>query len=148
MATEEVEVTLEIVCTELPGAGANQLQLGLQRDQQIVEIASAGSKRIVFKPTLRVRSKPDGSANFLGEFAQGSKTERFIYLNWLTTSSEGVTSQLGRIKLHLKHLTWSQVKKAADSARPIRVTLALTNAKGQPVMASVHADSAKWELRS
>ena len=146
MATDDIEITLEIICIELPGAGANNLQLGLQRDQQIVDIASAGSKRIVFKPTLRVRRNADGSANFLGEFAQGSKTERFIYLNWLTPSGAGLMSQLGRIKLHLTHLTWGQVKKAVDNARPIRVTLNLTNAKGKPVMASVHADAAKWEI--
>jgi Family of unknown function (DUF5990) len=148
MATDEFEVTLEIVCTELPGVGSNHLQLGLQRGEQIFEIASAGSKRIVFKPTLRVRRNADGSANFLGAYAQGPKAERFIYLNWLVTTGEGMVSQLGRIKLHLKHLSWSAVKKAADSARPIRVTLTLTNAKGKPVMASVHADAAKWELPS
>ncbi len=148
MATEDLEVTLEIVCTQLPEAGADHLQLGIQRDQQIVDIAPAGSKRIVFKPTLRVRRNADGSANFLGGFAQGPKAERFIYLNWLTTSGEGLTSQLGRIKLHLKHLTWDAVKAAAERARPIRVTLNLTNPKGKPVMASVHADAAKWEITS
>ena len=148
MAPEDIEVTLEIVCTQLPEAGANHLQLGIQRDQQIVDIAPAGSKRIVFKPTLRLRRNADGSANFLGDFAQGPKTERFIYLNWLTTSGAGLTSQLGRIKLHLKHLTWDAVKTAAERAQPIRVTLSLTNPKGKPVMASVHADAATWEIPS
>lgn len=148
MTPEEHSVTLEIICTELPSAGSDQLQLGLQLDQTIVELAPAGSQRIVFKPTLRVRRNADGSANFLGGFAQGSKTERFIYLNWVTTSSGGLTSQLGRIKLHLGHLPWAAVKQAADTGRPIRVTLALTNAKGRPVMASVHADAAMWEIPS
>ena len=53
---------------------------------------------------------------------------------------------VGRIKLHLNHIKWASVKKAAGMKQPIRVTLALTNAKGKPVMASVRPDAAKWEL--
>lgn len=53
----------------------------------------------------------------------------------------------GRIKLHLSHLKWAAVGKAAEGNKPIRVKLALTNAKGNPVMASVRPDVAKWELR-
>lgn len=54
--------------------------------------------------------------------------------------------RVGRIKLHLNHIKWSSVEKADGAGKPIRVTLALTNAKGKPVMASVRPDVAKWEL--
>ena len=125
MATEEIAITIEIVCTELPGTGHNALHLGIQRDEEIIEAATADSKRIVFRPTLRARRNADGSVNFLGPFAQGPKTERFIYLNWASTAA---------------------VEKGAERDKPIRVELALTNAKGNPVMASVRPDVAKWEL--
>jgi hypothetical protein len=146
MVTEEIEVTIEIVCTDLPGAGHSSLYLGIQRDEVITEAASADSKRIVFKPTLRARRNADGSVNFLGPFAQGPKTERFIYLNWVTTNGKVLTAQVGRIKLHLNHIKWATVKKAVEGNKPVRVKLALTNAKDGPVMASVRADVAKWEL--
>jgi hypothetical protein len=146
MAAEEVEIAIEIVCTELPGAGYPSLHLGIQRDQSIIEMAAADSKRIVFKPTLRARPNADGSVNFLGPFAQGPKTERFIYLNWTTMNGNVLSGMVGRIKLHLNHIRWTAVQKATAVNKPIRVKLALTNAKGKPVMASVRPDVAKWEL--
>jgi hypothetical protein len=64
MATEEIEITIEIACTELPGAGHSSLHLGIQRDNAIIEAASADSKRIVFKPTLRARRNAVGPLIF------------------------------------------------------------------------------------
>jgi hypothetical protein len=146
MATEELEFTIEIACVQLPGAGSNSLHLGIQRDKLIIQAASADSRRIVFKPNIRARRNADGSVNFLGPFAQGPKSERFIYLNWVTTNGKVLTSQVGRIKLHLSHIKWPVVEKAAEANRPIRVKLALTNAKGKPVMASIRQGAAEWEL--
>jgi hypothetical protein len=151
MAAEEIEVTLEIVCTHLPGEewdGQRTLSLGIQRGNEMVEPASAGSKRVVFQPVLRARRNTDGSANFLGEFAHGPRTERFIYLIWAVIQGPASGRMVGRIKLHLNHIKWATVEKTVGGKKPkpIRVTLDLTNAKGKPVMASVRPDAAKWEL--
>jgi hypothetical protein len=146
MAAEELGITIEIVCTELPGMGRDLLHLGIQHGTEIIEAAPAVSKRIVFRPTLRAQRNADGSVNFLGPFAQGPKEERFIYLNWVTTDGKAPTAMVGRIKLQLNHIKWTAVAKAAQGDEPIRVKLALTNAKGNPVMASIRPDVAKWEL--
>lgn len=149
MATEDIEIVIEIVCTSLPGEewnGDSPLHLGIQRDQEIIETASAGSSRVVFRPVLRARSNTDGSANFLGPFAHGPRTERFIYLVWAVVQGKIPVKMVGRIKIHLNHIKWATVEKAAGAKKPIRVTLALTGAKGKPVMASVRPDVAKWEL--
>jgi Family of unknown function (DUF5990) len=145
MKAGEIEVTIEIECSRLPGAGDHALHLGIQRDEDIIEATSADAKRIVFKPSLRARQNADGSVNFLGPFAQGPKAERFIYLNWVTTSGRTLTGMVGRIKLHLSHLKWATVARAARGNVPIRVRLALTDAKGRPVMASVRPNVAQWE---
>jgi hypothetical protein len=110
MPTDEIEITVEIVCTELPKTGATSMHLGIQRDNVITEVAPADSKRIVFKPVLRARPNADGSVNFLGPFAQGSKSERFIYLNWVTANGQVLTGMVGRIKLHLNHIKWAAAK--------------------------------------
>jgi hypothetical protein len=149
MSIEEIEIVIEIVCTNLPGeewGGHNPLHLGIQKDDQIIETASAGSKRVVFRPVLRARSNIDGSANFIGAFAHGSRTERFIYLVWAIVHGKLPVRMVGRIKLHLNHIKWASVKNAAGKKQPIRVTLALTDTKGKPVMASVRPNAAKWEL--
>jgi hypothetical protein len=146
MAAEECEITIEIVCTDLPLAENRSLHLGIQRDDVITDAAPTHSKRIVFRPIFRARRDADGAVNFLGPFAQGPKAGRFIYLNWATTNGGVLTAMIGRIKLHLNHITWAAVKQAAEGNEPIRVKLALTNAKGGPVMASLRADVAAWEF--
>jgi len=149
MTAEEIEIVIEIVCTNLPGEqweGNSTLCLGIQRDDEIIEADSAGSTRVVFRPVLRARRNPDGSANFLGAFAHGPRTERFIYLVWAIVHGKLPIRMVGRVKLHLNHIKWASVEKAGGGKKAIRVTLDLTNAKGKPVMASVRPDVAKWEL--
>jgi hypothetical protein len=69
MATEEIAITVEIICTDLPRVGHSSLHLGIQRHNVMIEAAPVDSKRIVFRPTLRARRNADGSVNFLGPFA-------------------------------------------------------------------------------
>ena len=48
MAAEEIEIVIEIVCTNLPGEewdGHSTLSLGIQRDDELIEAASAGLTR-------------------------------------------------------------------------------------------------------
>ena len=149
MPTEEQEITIEIVCTHLPGLRYDDrgpVHLGIQQDEKIVEAAPADRDCIVFRPSLRVRPHTDGSANFLGPFAHGPREERFIYLNWVIVRNGTPVEQVGRVKLHLKHIGWKDVQKVAARKKPLNVTLQLTNDKGKPVFASVRSDKAKWEL--
>jgi hypothetical protein len=149
MAAGELEIVIEIVCEALPGLqyeGRGPLHLGIQQDAQIVEAVPANRDRIVFRPELRVRKHGDGSANFLGPFAHGPRAERFIYLNWLVVHGSMPGEHIGRIKLHLNHIEYEDVEKAAARKKPIKVTLQLTNEKGKPVFASVRANQATWQL--
>ena len=148
MPTEELEIVIEIVCEALPGLqyeGRGPLHLGIQRDAEIVEAAPADRDRIVFRPALRVRKHTDGSANFLGSFAQGPRAERFIYLNWVVVQGGTPREQIGRIKLHLNHIKYEDAQKAAARKKPIKVSLQLTSDKGKPVFASIRANQAKWQ---
>jgi Family of unknown function (DUF5990) len=144
--TEELEITIEMVCTELPGVGDKSLHLGIQRDKATTDAAPADSKQIVFRPALRARRNADGSVNFLGSFAHGPKAERFIYLTWATTDGKVPAAMVGRIKLHLNHIPWAAVEKAAGRDRPIRVQPCPHERQRHPVMASVRPDMAKWQL--
>ena len=53
---------------------------------------------------------------------------------------------LGRVKIHLNHIEWTDVEKAVARRKPFKVMVELTNAKGQPVFASIRPDTAEWEL--
>ena len=74
MSAEEHEIAVEIICTNLPGSKWDErgpVYLGIQNGEEIEEARSADAERIKFSPKLRVQRHADGSANFLGPFAQG-----------------------------------------------------------------------------
>jgi Family of unknown function (DUF5990) len=149
MSAEELDITIEVVCSRLPGLqyeGRAPMHLGIQHDKEIIEAAPADRSRIVFRPAFRVRKHSDGSANFLGPFAHGPRDERFIYLNWVIVRNEVIVEQIGRIKLHLSEIEFKDVKRAVARKQPIKVALELTSEKNKPVFASVRADKAEWEM--
>ena len=149
MAAEEHEIAIEIICTSLPGIqwdDRGPVSLGIQKGDDLLEPSPANLERIVFRPDFRVRRHADGSANFLGPFAHGPRSERFIYLVWAIMNGSTPVAGLGRVKIHLNHIKWADVESAASRKKPLKATLELTNAKGKPVFASVRPDAAKWEL--
>jgi hypothetical protein len=147
--SEEHEITVEITCTDLPGSKWDErgaVHLAIQKGDQIEDAQSADLDRVKFGPVLRVRKHADGSANFLGPYAHGPRTGRFIYLVWAAMQGKAPVAMAGRIKILLDHIGWNDVERVAAKKRPIKVTIALTNEKGRPVFASVRPDRAKWKL--
>jgi hypothetical protein len=143
MPAEELQLTIEITCTNLPGLLYEErgpLHLGIQQDEAIIETAPADAKQIVFRPTVRVRKQPDGTPNFLGPFVHGPCTERFII------KDKKIVERVGRIKLHLNHIEFDDVEKNVKRNKPLKVALRLTSDKNKPVFASVRANEAQWQL--
>jgi hypothetical protein len=149
VSAEEHEITIEIICNNLPGSKWDErgpIYLGIQKGKEIKDARSADAERIRFNPVLRVRGHTDGSANFLGPFAHGPRGGRFIYLVWAVMSGETPVAMAGRIKILLDHIEWANVQRAAAKGQSIKVTIPLTSEKGRPVFASVRPDRAKWQL--
>lgn len=147
---QDLEIAIEITCTDSPGLrahGFNHVHLGIQQDQATIELQSADLAVIRFRPVMRVRWNADGSPNFLGPFSQGTKENRFIYLVWAEAPRRVPKQFFGRIKLLLQHISREDIIRAVKQENTIRVTLGLTDGKGRPVFASVKPGWAKWELQ-
>jgi hypothetical protein len=147
MASDELQVTIEIHCVRLPPCEWKDqcLYLGIQEGKALMEAVPVDAGDIVFRPVLRARRHADGTVSFLGPFAQGPRAERFIYLVWAGGARGAPAVMTGRVKLHLNHLTWEQVEKAAARGKAIKVALPLTSTKGGPVCASVRPPACRWE---
>jgi hypothetical protein len=145
MTVEEQEVTIEITCTNPPVAAwagaAGTLCLGIQKGNEVQELTPVNRKQLVFIPLLRVRRHTDGSANFLGPYAHGPRTGRFIYLNWVVVNDGVFSAAPGRIKVHLSQIPWSRVDTAVRSGKPIKLKFAISRSDGKLVFASVRVDS-------
>jgi uncharacterized protein DUF5990 len=143
------ELTIEVVCTELPGirfADYEPVYLGIQKGTDVIEAVPGDAKRAVFKLIFRIGKQPDGSPNFLGPFTQGPVRQRFFYLSWGVMHQNQQFEMFRRAKIQLIHLRWEQIQKAVSRGTAIKVTLKLTGSKGDPVCGTVRGANIEWSV--
>lgn len=150
-----MEITIKLICKDLPGTEFHDeakglhyrnVHLGIQHKEDVIDIVPGDSKTAEFAPVFIVAPIGDGSTNFTGPFAKGTKTERFFYLNWGVLVRPGIIHQFRRTKIHLSHLKWKDVERATKANKPITATISLTDDKGWPLCASVKSTHIKWDL--
>jgi len=151
-AAEPGELTVQLVCTGLPGTtfsdGKNayeNIHLGIQAGEAIINAVPGDARRAVFEPTFRVAPLPGGKTNFLGPYAKGTPAERYFYLSWAEKKG-GKLAMFRRAKIQLSHLPWSRVKKAVESGKPLKVEVSMTGKRGDPLCASVKPGVARWDV--
>lgn len=103
-----------------------------------------------FDFTLRLGAPlPDGSANFLGEFAQGPASDRFVYLNSGTLAGQPDSCWTRRAKLKLASIPAPIVEAAlAAPEDTIEAHVLGTMDDGGPICASVKPHAVVWSLAS
>ncbi len=150
----DMEFTIQIVGEDLAqvdfgersaGKGRSHLFIGIQKGQEVIETVPATAESATFTASFSVSPLPDGSTNFLGPYAHGTRTARFCYLSWLIEDEDGKRTMFSRIKLHLSPLLWAQVMEAARTKKPLIMRLSLRGKNGGPVCASVPDDAVQWE---
>ncbi|MFT3799769.1 MAG: DUF5990 family protein [Burkholderiaceae bacterium] len=101
-----------------------------------------------FAFTLKLgRPLAGGGANFLGEFAQGTPTDRFVYLNSGIRAGQASSCWDRRAKLKLANIPDPLLAAAAGQPdRAILATVSGTASDGGPICATVPADAVTWAL--
>lgn len=135
-------VQMECICVE-PPAG-NDLWIGLQEGRSVVQDVRADFSEQTFRFTLDVQPGANGQPNFTGAYAQGTPADRFVYLCWGQRVG-GVWVGVRRAKIRLGELSWETIRAAIDADQPIRARISLTDAKGQPITASLKPGQMEWE---
>ena len=105
---QERGVRLRVRCVD-PPAGVFGLQ---DKDRQLVKGQLKADGSLIFECEVRAKRAADGTPNFLGAFAHGTATDRFLYLMLLN----GDSNQAGivkRIKVKLASITWEQVESGS-----------------------------------
>jgi hypothetical protein len=152
-----MELKIKVICEDLPGISfldvsggktltRDQIHIGIQRGDEVVNAVPANRKRVVFEPEFRVSPLPDGKTNFLGPYAKGTPTERFFYLSWVEKGERGALTMFRRAKIHLTQLRWSQVEEAMRSGRVLSVRLSLRDKRGGPRCGSIRGENVSWQL--
>jgi Family of unknown function (DUF5990) len=139
-------VRFRIVGTDLPGRscapspersdGYRNIHVGVQRNQEVIDLAPGDAARVEFEFDVPVRR-----GRFAGPFVHGRGGQRFIYLSWGELDGEEFR-MFRRAKLHLDGLDPTSV-----DGRVVEGALSLTDAKGNPLCASVRPPRLNWTVR-
>src|SRR5262245_30927176 len=107
--TSQSEVRLRLVL-ERPPAGVDfGLQEGKGNGYKTVQKQRSKGGDLTFNFTMAVKDK-DGAPNFLGPFAQGPPTDRFIYIDIGEYAGQKDCPWSRRLKVPLGGITWQTIE--------------------------------------
>ena len=116
------KVAMRIICVDPIRfcLGYDALEFGLQDKKQDLQGGTELSPdEIAFDFTLNVEQHSDGSANFTGAFAHGSRAKRFVYLTY--KGMDGGSWQIfRRIKVSLSDISWTQATEALAGGKVLQ----------------------------
>jgi len=149
-------VLIRIEGTNLPGnscgpsperpAGHFGIHVGVQRrakPAELLDVTAGDAPAATWSLDATVTAGPDGAFDVKGPYIQGPPGGRFIYLNWGTVDDSGEFSMFRRAKLWLEAVPPEVLASAAERGLLIG-RLGLTDAKGNPLCASVRPPLIDW----
>lgn len=125
------------------------VQFAVQRGRsELLEPAVEQRGAIQFALSLRLGSPlPDGTVNFVGEFAQGTPSDRFVYINSGTLAGQPHSPWTRRAKLKLASIPQQVVEAGLSAGGGImEARIRGTMGDGGPICASVKPDAVVWSL--
>jgi len=142
-------LAVRLVGRQLPGLRCGpyeSIHAGIQRGREVVDLVPGNAAEAVFAFTVDVVTGSDGAIDCRGPFVQGRRGERFVYLSWGELKDGSPFAMFRRAKLHLSCLDASQLAQAATAGATLLATLALTDARGGPLCASVRPPQISWQV--
>ena len=111
--TASLEVRLRLVLVDPPAGVDYGIQKGAGVTYETLFVQRRGRSDVVFEFEMPVAdTRKDGGPNFLGPLAQGTPTERFVYIDVGTYAGQKSTEWSRRMKVPLLAITWPLVRKA------------------------------------
>lgn len=141
----ERELTLRIRVVNPPAGVDFLVQRG--RDDLTAPVTASRSA-LLFECSVRVGAQPNGAPNFLGPFAQGPPSARFVYVNSGTYAGQTESCWSRRAKVPLTSITWSLIEEAQRAGRAIEVEFNGTGRDGGPTCATVKLGDHGWHVAS
>jgi len=141
----ERQVTLRVIVERPPGGVDIGVQEGHGNDYKTVQTQRFTKQDLRFEFPIRVKEGKSGEPNFLGAFAQGPATNRFIYLDIGTFAGQTNTQWSRRLKIPLTGITWPMIEQASDASVIIETRVPGTGRDGGPTCGTVKQFSG-WVL--
>ncbi|MEO7769215.1 MAG: DUF5990 family protein [Ferruginibacter sp.] len=142
----EQELKLTIILEKPVAGAAFGLQKGKGNDYETVQTQMSNGNNLLFDLNLRVKMITGEVPVFLGPFAQGPASDRFIYIDIGTLAGQKNSIWTRRLKIPLTGITVGIVNQLlADSKLVLETTVPGTGKDGGPNCATVKP-FAGWKL--
>lgn len=139
----EIELPLRITVVDPPPNVALAVQRG--RDGLLPPTRQTADA-LVFDFTVRAGER-DGRPNFLGEFAQGTPADRFVYVNSGSSAGQPGSRWQRRAKVKLATITREMIDAAlAESGAVLEARFHGIGRDGGPACATVPLLDGGWRL--
>ena len=140
------KLLLQISLINPPSRYAFCIQKGKGNDAKRLGYLRSNGNDLAFELEVDVREgKVQGSANFLGPFAQGSVKARFFYIVVGSCNELREPEWFGRVKVPLSSISWVTVE--ASAGKKLEACYEATGPKGTPALATVHLIDG-WRITS
>jgi hypothetical protein len=137
------ELPLRIVVTNPPAGVTFAVQRGRHG---LLPPTRRTADAMVFDFTVRVGER-DGKPNFLGEFAQGTPADRFVYVNSGTSAGQAGSCWQRRAKVKLSGITRELIGRAlVQPGAVLEARFAGIGRDGGPSCATVPLLDGGWRL--
>ncbi len=151
LSAPQIEVPLRIVLRRPPPGVKFALQKGKSSaagDAELVRPTRTTADSIAFDFAVRVDISKRDAPRFLGEFAQGPPSTRFVYVNSGRRAGQTGTAWDRRAKISLTDIGTDLLRSANETAGTVlEIEIEGTGDDGGPVCASVKKSSG-WRLVS
>jgi hypothetical protein len=141
--SKQPELPLRIIVDNPPRGVTFQMQRG--RGELIPPIHTT-TAALIFEFSVRVGQRPTGEPNFLGPFAQGPPSARFVYINSGTLAGQADSCWSRRAKVPLTGITWAMVDRARTGGGALEAHIQGAGRDGSPVCASVRLREPGWHV--
>jgi hypothetical protein len=136
------ELPMRIIVERPPKGVAFRVQRGRA---DLLAPSSTHKDALQFDFTVRVELVQGEPPNFLGEFAQGPRTERFIYVNSGKHAGDAESQWDRRAKLHLGGISAALVKRALAGGSVLEARIEGVGRDGGPACATVPLLGGGWK---
>ena len=122
------------------------VELGIQKQEHVLPATylPAGTAECTGELRLKHDTRTGAAPVFLGPFAFGPPSGRFVYLSW-SGVQDGKRVRFRRAKLPLGGITWEQVERVLSRQGVLVATIAGRARDGGPACATVPLAGGGWE---
>lgn len=138
-------VGVHLLAIDPPFGPEHHIEFGLQAKGGEVDPVPATSTT-TFEFQIEVTSAAGGAVDFRGDFVNGRRGDRFVYLSWGAANETEPFVMFARAKIKLSDIPAELLDTALGDGIVLECRLAATNEKGQPASGTIKPPALSWTL--